>query len=77
MIRTAVVAQVLAVRAGLRALLSAGEPTVEVIAEAASLAELGPLLAEIDVLVLAAPRPPGELRGLATSEAPPAVLLLT
>jgi DNA-binding NarL/FixJ family response regulator len=77
-IRVAVAAQALALRAGLRTLLSAGEVT-EVVAEAASLSELEPLLPEIDVLVLAAPRPPdsGGLGGLPAGEAPPAVLLLT
>jgi DNA-binding NarL/FixJ family response regulator len=75
-IRVAVAAQALAVRAGLRALLSASE-AIEVVAEAASLAELVPLLPEIDVLVLAARRPPGELSGLPAGEALPAVLLLS
>jgi DNA-binding NarL/FixJ family response regulator len=77
-IRVAVAAQALAVRAGLRALLSASE-SVEVVAEAASLPELEPLLPEIDVLVLAAPRPtgPGGLDRLPAEEASPAVLLLS
>jgi DNA-binding NarL/FixJ family response regulator len=75
-IRVAVAAQALALRAGLRLLLSTSE-TVEVVAEAASLPELEPLLSEIDVLVLAAPRPPDGLGRLPAEEAPPAVLLLT
>jgi len=56
-IRVAVAAQALALRAGLRLLLGISE-TVEVVAEAASLPELEPLLPDIDVLVLAAPRTP-------------------
>jgi DNA-binding NarL/FixJ family response regulator len=76
-IRVAVVAQALAMRAGLRSLLEAGD-AAEVIAEAASLAELTPVLPEIDVLVLAASRLPAELQlELPSSEAPPAVLLLS
>jgi len=50
-IRVAVVASAVAVRAGLRALLSDGE-RVEVIAEAATLLDLAPLPPETDVLVL-------------------------
>ncbi len=78
MIRVAVAAQALALRAGLHALLSASE-SVEVVAEAASPFELGPLLPEIDVLVLAAPRPPGPggPGRLVAEEASPAVLLLS
>ena len=81
MIHIAVVAQALAMRAGLRSLLEAGD-TVEVVAEAASLSELMPVLPEIDVLVLAASRLPAELqlgllRELPASEALPAVLLLS
>jgi len=80
-IHIAVVAQALAMRAGLRSLLEAGD-TVEVVAEAASLSELMPVLPEIDVLVLAASRLPAELqlgllRELPASEALPAVLLLS
>jgi DNA-binding NarL/FixJ family response regulator len=80
-IRIAVVAQALAMRAGLRSLLEAGD-AVQVVVEAASLAELLPDLPEIDVLVLAASRQPAELqlgllRGLPPIEAPPAVLLLS
>jgi DNA-binding NarL/FixJ family response regulator len=52
---------------------------VEVGAEAPSLPELEPLLPEVDVLVLASPRPSGSggLGGLPSEEASPAVLLLT
>jgi DNA-binding NarL/FixJ family response regulator len=77
-IRVAVAAQALALRAGLSALLSAGE-AVEVVAEAASLPELEPLLPEVDVLVLATSRPPSliGLDRLPSEEASPAVLLLT
>jgi DNA-binding NarL/FixJ family response regulator len=77
-IRVAVAAQALALRAGLSTLLSAGE-AVEVVAEAASLPELEPLLPEVDVLVLATSRPPSliGLDRLPSEEASPAVLLLT
>ena len=51
MIQAAVVAPAVAVRAGLRALLSS-EASIEVIGEAASLTELVPKPADIDVLVL-------------------------
>jgi DNA-binding NarL/FixJ family response regulator len=71
-IRVALAAPALAVRAGLRLLLEASEG-LEVVAEAASLAELEPALPEIDVMVLASARSLGELRG----ESPPAVLLLS
>jgi len=73
-IRVAVVAQVIALRAGLRALLQAGE-AVEVVAEAASLAELGEPLIEIDVLVLASPHLPFDL-GVLPVVAPALLLLL-
>ena len=76
MIRVAVAAQALALRAGLSALLSVGE-TVEVVVEAASLAELEPLLTEVDVLVLAAPRPSSGLARLPSEGTSPAILLLT
>ena len=76
MIRVAVTAQALALRAGLSALLSVGE-TVEVVVEAASLAELEPLLTEVDVLVLAAPRPSSGLARLPSEGTSPAILLLT
>lgn len=69
--RVALVAQALAVRLGLRLLLSAGD-SVEVVAEAASLAELLPLPAEIDVLVLVA----GSLPHALTESAPLPILLL-
>jgi len=75
-IRVAVAAQVLALRAGLSALLSADE-AVEVVAEAASLTELEPFLPDIDVLVLAASRPAIGLGGLSMEETSPAVLMLT
>ena len=76
MIRVAVVAQALALRTGLRALLSDGE-LIEVVAEAASLAELETFLANIDVLVLAESRPPDGLNDLVVTRALPAVLLLS
>jgi DNA-binding NarL/FixJ family response regulator len=75
-IRVAVAAQALALRAGLNALLSASE-AVQVVAEAASLPELEPLLPEVDVLVLAASRPSRGLGRLPSEETSPAVLLLT
>lgn len=74
MIRVAVLAQAMALRAGLRALLQAGE-AVEVVAEAASLAELRAILPHIDVLVLAALHPPVDLAEL--PEEAPAVLWLS
>jgi len=56
-IRVIIVAPTLAVRAGLRFLLGADATTVgpdlEVIAEAASLAELDPALPEVEILILA------------------------
>ena len=76
MIRVAVLAQALALRAGLRALLSDGK-SVEVVAEAASSAELETPLSEIDVLVVAESRPPQGLADLAAAAALPAVLLLS
>lgn len=76
MIRAAVVAQSLAIRIGLRALLSDGQ-SVEVTAEAASLAELETNLSDIDVLVVAESRPPVGLNDLVESGALPAVLLLS
>ena len=69
--RVALVAQALAVRLGLRLLLSAGD-SVEVVAEAASLAELSPLPAEVDVLLLVADLLPHAL----PESAPLPVLLL-
>ncbi len=53
MIRIVILAQTLAVRAGLRALLTADEE-LEVVAEAASLEELGSLPPETDILVVMA-----------------------
>ena len=75
MIYVTVVAQALAVRAGLRTLLSAND-SVEVVAEAASLAELSPVPAETDVLLLVLDTPalPQALRSL--SEGAPVPLLL-
>lgn len=52
MIKVAIVASTPAVRAGLRAMLSSGE-SVEVILEAASLADIRPLPADTQVLVIA------------------------
>jgi DNA-binding NarL/FixJ family response regulator len=71
MIRVALAAPALAVRLGLRALLSADD-SVAVVAEAATLEELFPLLTEVDVLVLAADSPPVSL----PESAPLPVLLL-
>jgi DNA-binding NarL/FixJ family response regulator len=59
-IRVALAAPALAVRLGLRALLSAND-SVEVVAEAATLAELFPLPAGTDVLLLAADSLPHSL----------------
>jgi DNA-binding NarL/FixJ family response regulator len=70
-IRLALVAPALALRLGLRALLSADD-SLEVVAEAATLAELFPLRDELDVLVLAADTPPASLPEIA----PLPVLLL-
>jgi DNA-binding NarL/FixJ family response regulator len=75
-IRVAILAQALALRAGLNALLGDDE-RVEVSAQAASLPELGEVLPEIDVLVLAASRLPLELTAGLSGEPPLAVLLLT
>jgi len=75
-IRVAILAQALALRAGLNALLGSDE-RVEVAAQAASLAELGDILPEIDVLVLAASRLPVELPVEPSGEIPLALLLLT
>ena len=79
MIRVALVAPALALRLGLRLLLSADD-SVEVVAEAATLAELFPLQAEVDVLatgtvdvlVLVADSPPTSL----PESAPLPILLL-
>jgi DNA-binding NarL/FixJ family response regulator len=69
--RVALAAPALAVRLGLRALLSAGD-SVEVVAEAATLAELLPLPADIDVLLLVADSLPQAL----PESAPLPILLL-
>ena len=78
MIRVVILAQTLAVRAGLRTLLAADE-RLEVVAEAATLAELGMLPPETDILVAlveAAPRL--DLEDITKEIEPaPAVLLLT
>lgn len=78
MIRVVILAQTLAVRAGLRALLAADE-RLDVVAEAATLAELGMLPPETDILVAlveAAPRL--DLEDITKEIEPaPAVLLLT
>ena len=71
MIRVALAAPALAVRLGLRALLSASD-SVDVVADAASLAELFPLPAATDVLLLAADSLPHSL----PESAPLPVLLL-
>jgi len=70
LIKVAVVAPAMALRVGLREVLG-GLPDVEVVAEAARVAELSAL--DIEVLVLAAP---DGLRAL-DPESSPAVLLLT
>jgi DNA-binding NarL/FixJ family response regulator len=79
-IRVAIVSQATALRLGLRSLLEAGEG-IQVVAEAADLAELDAHPHETDVLVLAAPRLPGDLRDLPLAqespEASPALLLLS
>jgi DNA-binding NarL/FixJ family response regulator len=54
MIHVALVAPAPALRAGLRALLS-GDESLQIVAEAAALAEAAPLPAEVDVLILALP----------------------
>jgi len=78
LIRVVILAQTLAVRAGLRTLLAADE-RLEVVAEAATLAELGMLPPETDILVAlveAAPRL--DLEDITKEIEPaPAVLLLT
>ena len=60
MIHVALAAPALAVRLGLRILLSDSD-SVEVVGEAATLAELFPLPAETDLLLLAAEAPPHSL----------------
>ena len=78
MIRVVILAQTLAVRAGLRALLTTDE-RLEVAAEAATLAELGMLPPETDILVaLAEAAPRLDLEDITKEIEPaPAVLLLT
>lgn len=76
MIHVAVVAQALALRIGLRALLSDGE-LIEVVAEATSLDELETLLSDIDVLLLAEPRSLEGLSDLELSGTLPSILLLS
>lgn len=78
MIRIVILAHTLAVRAGLRALLTADEE-LEVIAEAASLEELGSLPPETDILVvMAQDNIHLELETLSKELEPaPAVLLLS
>ncbi len=76
MIHVAVVAQALALRTGLRALLSDGE-LIEVVAEATSLDELETLLSDIDVLLLAEPRSLEGLSDLELSGTLPSILLLS
>lgn len=73
-VRVAIVAQALAVRLGLRALLQAAQ-TIEVTGEAASLPLVEADLGEVDVLVIYAPE--AGLETLAQVPPPPAVLLLT
>ena len=76
MIHVAVVAQALALRAGLRALLSDGE-LIEVVAEATSIDELETLLSDIDVLLLAEFRSLEGLSDLELSGTLPSILLLS
>ncbi len=76
MIHVAVVAQALALRTGLRALLSDGE-LIEVVAEATSIDELETLLSDIDVLLLAEPRSLEGLSDLELSGTLPSILLLS
>lgn len=76
MIHVAVVAQALALRIGLRALLSDGE-LIEVVAEATSIDELETLLSDIDVLLLAEPRSLEGLSDLELSGTLPSILLLS
>ena len=76
MISLAVAASAMAVRAGLRALLSDGE-RVEVIAEAASLLDLAPLPPETDVLVLETPEAArSDLESVLRSANTPGILFL-
>jgi len=75
-ISLAVAASAMAVRAGLRALLSDGE-RVEVIAEAASLLDLAPLPPETDVLVLETPEAVrSDLESVLRSANTPGILFL-
>ncbi len=76
MIRVAIVAQAAALRLGLHSLLGDGE-AVEVVAEAAFITELEIPLHEIDVLVLASPLLPVDLRDLLEIDGAPALLLLS
>ena len=76
MIYVAVVARAMAVRAGLRALLSDDE-RVEVIAEAATLLDLTPLPMETDVLILESPEvEASDLEDALLSANTPAILFL-
>ena len=84
MIRVGVAASLPAVRAGLRALLSAAAPlgevsTLEIVREAAALADFEPYLSQIDVLVATAEAAPIlEIRRIAgESQGQIALLLLT
>jgi len=72
-VRVAIVAQALAVRLGLRALLQASE-RIEVIGEAASLPLVETDLRQVDVLLVAGSD--ALLQALAELQPPPAVLLL-
>jgi len=78
MIRVAVVASALAVRAGLRALLSASD-NIEVVAEAASTAEATPLPPDTSVLVLVADSLSGteDITQLQLDEAVPVLTLIS
>ena len=72
-VRVAIVAQALAVRLGLRALLQASEQ-IEVIGEEASLPLVETDLGQVDVLLVAGSD--ALLQALAELQPPPAVLLL-
>ncbi len=78
MIRVLVVASMLAMRAGLRVLLSTA-PQVEIAGESASLLEAQHTLPGVDILVLTAEvlLPEGLDRFLLSLETPPALLILT
>ena len=76
MIRVAMVAPAMAVRAGLRAMLNDDE-IIEVIADAAALQDLAPLRSEIDVLVVDAREVDrSDLESALRSDSTPGILFL-